>query len=166
MGDLMKLISLLLTLICGLVFLLGIKLYKSSKDKEKLGNIAISMAFVVMIGLILFDLIPEIKDNFHAKGLTEAKKKLDILKLSKEEREIYDAYQFELHYQASMFLSTYTLGNIEGNIKGRQEGREEGIELGELKKAKEIAIKAKQNNLPVETIIALTGLSKEDIQKL
>lgn len=65
MGDLMKLISLLLTLICGLVFLLGIKLYKSSKDKEKLGNIAISMAFVVMIGLILFDLIPEIKDNFH-----------------------------------------------------------------------------------------------------
>lgn len=108
----------------------------------------------------------EIKDNFSAKGLSEAKRKLDILKLSKEEREIYDAYQFELHYQASMFLSTYTLGNIEGNIKGRQEGREEGIELGELKKAKEIAIKAKQNNLPVETIIALTGLSKEDIQKL
>jgi predicted transposase YdaD len=77
-----------------------------------------------------------------------------------------------------MFLSTYTLGNIEGNIKGRKEGHEEGrkegreegkvegIELGELKKAMEIAIKAKQNNLPVETIIALTGLSKEDIQKL
>ncbi len=112
----------------------------------------------------------EIKDNFSAKGLSEAKRKLDILKLSKEEREIYDAYQFELHYQASMFLSTYTLGNIEGNIKGRKEGREEGkvegIELGELKKAREIAIKAKQSNLPIDTIITLTGLSKEDIQKL
>ncbi len=108
----------------------------------------------------------EIKDNFSAKGLSEAKQKLDILKLSKAEREIYEAYQFELHYQASMFLSTYTLGNIEGNIKGRAEGREEGIEIGELNKAKEIAIKAKQNNLSIDTIITLTGLSKEDIQKL
>ncbi len=108
----------------------------------------------------------EIKDNFSAKGLSEAKQKLDILKLSKAEREIYEAYQFELHYQASMFLSTYTLGNIEGNIKGRAEGREEGREIGELNKAKEIAIKAKQNNLSIDTIITLTGLNDEDIQQL
>ncbi len=36
----------------------------------------------------------------------------------------------------------------------------------ELKKAKEIAIKAKQSHIPIDTIITLTGLSKEDIQKL
>lgn len=116
----------------------------------------------------------EIKENFSAKGLSEAKKKLDILKLSKEERDIYEAYQFELHYQASMFVSTYKLGNIEGSIKGRAEGiaegkikgRAEGIEIGEKKKAIEIALKAKQSNLPIETIIALTGLDKEEIENL
>lgn len=124
----------------------------------------------------------EIKENFSAKGLSEAKKKLDILKLSKEERDIYEAYQFELHYQASMFVSTYKLGNIEGSIKGRAEGiaegkikgrteglaegKAEGIEIGEKKKAIEIALKAKQSNLAIETIIALTGLDKEEIENL
>ncbi|HPI20122.1 MAG TPA: Rpn family recombination-promoting nuclease/putative transposase [Candidatus Kapabacteria bacterium] len=124
----------------------------------------------------------EIKDDFHAKGLTEAKKKLDILKLNKEEREIYDAYQFELHYQASMYLSTYTLGNLEGSLKGREIGKEEGIKIGKeegiemgkeigkeegkYEKAKEIALKAKQSNLTIEAIIALTGLDKEEIDNL
>ncbi len=128
----------------------------------------------------------EIKDGFHAKGLTEAKKKLDILKLSKEERDIYDSYQFELHYQASMYLSNYTLGNLEGSLRGKEEGieigkeigkeigREEGIEIGKeigkeegkYEKAKEMALKAKQCNLPIETIIALTGLDKEEIDNL
>ncbi|NLO19853.1 MAG: Rpn family recombination-promoting nuclease/putative transposase [Ignavibacteria bacterium] len=120
----------------------------------------------------------EIKENFSAKGLSEAKKKLDILKLSKDELDIYEAYQFELHYQASMFVSTYKLGNIEGSIKGRAEGKAEGraeglakgkaegIEIGEKKKAVEIALKAKQSNLPIETIIALTGLDKEEIENL
>jgi len=88
------------------------------------------------------------------------------LKLSKEERKIYDAYQFELHYQASMYLSTYTLGNHEGSLKGKEIGIEIGKEDGKYEKAKEISIKAKQCNLSIETIIALTELSEKEIEDL
>jgi ZIP family zinc transporter len=60
----MTYISLILTIICGLFFLIGIILYKKSHNKEKLSNYAVSIAFTVMIGLIIFDLVPEIKESF------------------------------------------------------------------------------------------------------
>ncbi|MBC7475657.1 MAG: Rpn family recombination-promoting nuclease/putative transposase, partial [Candidatus Sericytochromatia bacterium] len=44
----------------------------------------------------------EIKDNFKAKGLREAKEKLDVLKLPKREQAIYQRYLENLSYQASM----------------------------------------------------------------
>ena len=63
----------------------------------------------------------KIKDNFSAKGLREAKEKLDILKLSKSERVDYELYQKELHHQASNYESTYVIGRMDG------------IEIGEAK---------------------------------
>ncbi len=44
----------------------------------------------------------EIKENFKAKGLKEAKEKLDVMKLPKEEQEIYEQYLEELHLKASL----------------------------------------------------------------
>lgn len=58
-------------------------------------------------GWIYFLKNEEIKDDFTAKGLEKAKEILDVLKLSKEERLAYDAYLEDLHYQASMFESSY-----------------------------------------------------------
>ncbi len=104
----------------------------------------------------------EIKENFSAKNIQDAKQILFLSNLNDSEIQDYDSYQFELHYQASMYLSNYTLGNLEGSLRGR----EEGIEIGKEEKAKEIAIKAKQSNIPIETIIALTGLNKEQIDNL
>ncbi|MCP4149768.1 MAG: hypothetical protein GY757_18630, partial [bacterium] len=40
-----------------------------------------------------------IKDDFTAKGLKEAQKELDILKMSEEERNEYEAYLENLHYE-------------------------------------------------------------------
>lgn len=53
-------IALLLTLISGLFFLIGIVVYKKSKNKIQLTNISIACAMIVMLGLIIFDLLPEL----------------------------------------------------------------------------------------------------------
>ncbi len=55
----MKLYGLLLTLITGLFFLLGGFLSLKIKDKEKLHHFSMSLAFVIIIGLLVLDLIPE-----------------------------------------------------------------------------------------------------------
>ena len=68
----------------------------------------------------------EIRDEFTARGLGKAKEQLDILKLPKTERQSYEWYKDDLHYQASMVESTYGMGKWEGKQEGRQEGRQEG----------------------------------------
>ena len=53
-------IGLLFTLMVGLFFLIGIVVLKSNKNKEKTANFTVSLAFVVLLALIFFDLLPEI----------------------------------------------------------------------------------------------------------
>src|SRR3989338_2271757 len=73
----------------------------------------------------------EIKDNFHAKGLREAKDKLSTLKLSDEEKLAYKRFVDDGHYQASMVESNYDKGLVEGKKLGVEEGEKIGIEKGE-----------------------------------
>jgi MoaA/NifB/PqqE/SkfB family radical SAM enzyme len=96
----------------------------------------------------------EIKDGFKAKGLQEAKKELDIMKMPEEQRWEYEEYLESLRYQASMYESSYKVGEM----KGRKEGAKD--------KAVEIAKKALEKGNPLEFISEITGLSKEEIEKL
>lgn len=52
--------GIILTILSGLFFLIGIFVLGKSKNKEKLSIFTISLAFVVMLGLLLGDLLPEI----------------------------------------------------------------------------------------------------------
>lgn len=54
------LIGSILTILTGLFFLIGIVSFKKIKNREKTSLFTISLAFVVMLGLIIFHLIPEI----------------------------------------------------------------------------------------------------------
>lgn len=103
----------------------------------------------------------EIREDFSAGGLKKAKQELDILKLPETERAAYERYQDNLHYQASMFESSYTIGME----KGMQKGMEKGMEKGEKKKAIEIAENL-IDVLDVEIIAAKTGLTEEEIKAL
>ena len=96
----------------------------------------------------------DIKNDFHAKGLREAKKELDILKLSEQERISYENYKDSLHYHASMVESSY------------HEGLGDGIEKGISMREKEIALNMLQANLPIEQISRCTGLSAEQISMI
>ena len=52
--------ALFLTLFSGLFYLIGLIVYRFVKHKKELTIMAISCAFIVIIGLIVFDLIPEL----------------------------------------------------------------------------------------------------------
>ncbi len=89
----------------------------------------------------------EVKDDFKAKGLDKAKEVLDYMKCSKQERQAYEAYKESLHYEASMYESTYVAARIEGKMEGREEGREEGEQIGIAKGEIIGKIKTLQENI-------------------
>lgn len=92
----------------------------------------------------------EVKDEFKAKGLAEAKEVLDIMRLDKEQQYGYNRYLDFLHLKASEALS---LG-IEAEEKVRND------------KAIEIAKKALLKGFDAATVADLTDLSIEAINLL
>jgi len=115
-----------------------------------------------------------IKDEFTARGLKEAKEKLDIMKLSEEERREYEAYLESLHYQASMYESSYKVGEMRGKKEGKkegiEEGKKEGIEVGKevgaKNKAMEMAKKLKEKGIDIAVIAETSGLPIVEIARL
>lgn len=53
-------LGIILTLLVGLFFLIGIVILRNSKKKQELSIFTISMAFVVMLGLLFIHIMPEI----------------------------------------------------------------------------------------------------------
>ncbi len=96
----------------------------------------------------------EIKASFTAKGLKEAEEKLNIMKLPEDEQKAYEHYKDDLHYQASMFESSFG--------DGYHEGQAAGVE----KTTQMIALKLMQQGTSIEVIAAATGLSILAIEQL
>ena len=57
-------------------------------------------------------------------------------------------------------------GLEEGLAKGLKEGRAEGLEEGLVKGRYDMILKMVQNDLPIQTICEITGLSLEEVTKL
>ena len=55
----------------------------------------------------------EIKDEFKAKGIKEAKKQLDIMKLTEQERKEYAEYVEQQRYERNLIMSNYKVGKID-----------------------------------------------------
>ena len=123
----------------------------------------------------------EIEEDFTAKGLTEAKQKLDKMNLSKEERIQYKYYLRRLMDIASenynkeieiQLMLKETLkegiekGRQEGIEKGRQEGLEEGIQEGMKKKEIEAVLGAFKVGVSPENISKALNISLERVQEI
>ena len=100
----------------------------------------------------------EIKDEFKAKGLKDAKKQLNIMKLSELDRKEYELYIEQQRYERSLIVSNYKVGKLEGKLEGKSEGKSE--------RNLEIAKKCLQKGMTHEEITEITGLSKEEIENL
>ena len=99
----------------------------------------------------------EVKDEFKAKGLIEAKEVLDVMQLDKEQQYGYNRYMDYLHYKAS---EAYTL-KIETEQKIK-----EAENKARWERNIEIAKNMLKDNEPIEKIVRYTGLTVEQIETL
>jgi predicted transposase/invertase (TIGR01784 family) len=96
----------------------------------------------------------EVKDEFKAKGLAEAKEVLDVMRLNKEQQYGYNRYLDYLHVKASEALSL----QIEAEERVRKDEN--------YKKAVEMAKIMLVNKEPNNKIALYTGLALEQIEQL
>ncbi len=98
----------------------------------------------------------EIKESFTAKGLKEAQEKLSIMKLPEDEQQAYEHYKDDLHYQASMFESSF--------VDGYKEGETIGEKKGEAKAVRQMVLNMAKENISIKIIMTATKLTKEKVE--
>jgi predicted transposase/invertase (TIGR01784 family) len=135
----------------------------------------------------------EIKKEFKAKGLAEAREKLKEINLRGKELAAYKRYLEQLRYESSIadtikFEERFARekaheeglkqgieqgiekgiekGIEQGIEKGINQGIEKGREQGEKNKALEIARKLKEKGVDIDMICETSGLSKEVVKSL
>ncbi len=107
----------------------------------------------------------EVKEGSKAKGLNEAKEKLDILKLSKEEKREYDRYIANWRDSESAMISNFIAGELKGEAnkqKFAEEFAEEKVKEGKI----EIAKNCLKNGIDISLIAQITGLKEDEIRNL
>ncbi len=120
----------------------------------------------------------EIPQDATAPGLDEARKKMDIAKMTPAEREAYYRHLDNVVILRDNITTAHDEGEFEGRAKGLEQGRKEGMEKG-LKKGREegreeghkeamidTARKMKKAGFLTQQITALTGLTAQEIDKL
>lgn len=103
----------------------------------------------------------EIKANFTAPGLKQAKEVLSVLKLSPVEQKQYRRYLESLSDEASALQSL----EIDQQF-AKKEAEEQGRAEGKAEKAIDIAKKALDLGMTVEQVAQITGLSVDELKKL
>jgi len=92
----------------------------------------------------------EVRPEFGAKNIQKASEKLRIMNLDEHQRKAYDRYLDNLSYHKSVLWSS------------REEGRSEGKQEERLA----VARKALDQGLDIQTISALTELTREELLKI
>ena len=97
------------------------------------------------------------------------KKLFETAEIAKFTPEQVLSYEDSLKYYRDLKNSLDTAfdeGLEEGMIKGIEQGIEKGIEKGALQEKISIAKNLLKNGTPIDIIISVTGLSKEQIESL
>ena len=116
----------------------------------------------------------DIPDDADAPGLKEAKQKLQVMRMDRDDQIAYDRYLMDRAVLRNQYITAkgeghlegFAEGHAEGFAKGHAEGRAEGIEQGILKEKMENARKMKAKGFPVDVIADITGLHIEEINSL
>ena len=80
------------------------------------------------------------------------------------ERSVDDALLREAIMNAGQKLVEQ--GRQEGRIEGQNEGREQGLQEGSLKRARETALRMLRKGYPVDDIVEITELSRDEVEAL
>ena len=104
----------------------------------------------------------EVKDDFKAPGIKEMGAKLDFISLPTESQKKYHKYLEDLASDRGTLNYSYNKGRSEGEALGEARGEARGKTHEKM----EIAKRALDQKIPIETIAMMTGLAIEDVQKL
>ena len=96
------------------------------------------------------------------ENIKSAKEKLNTLSEDERVRRLAELREKAIMDEKEAKYTGYTEGRREGIKEGREEGRKQGKEATK----KEIAKKMKEEKIGTEIIVKVTGLTKEDIDKL
>lgn len=88
------------------------------------------------------------------------------MQMSREEQRAYESYWMDRHILENTMATARGEGKLEGYAEGRAEGRAEGEAEGAHKKALEIARKMRKQGLSPDDIIAITGLTQEELSSI
>lgn len=98
--------------------------------------------------------------------LKQAREELAYLSGEPDFQDIVQSRADFLRDQYSYNAQARRNGLAEGRKEGIKEGIKTGEKMGEKKKQKEIAIKLIKLEMPIEQIVEVTGLTKEEVMKL
>ena len=104
----------------------------------------------------------EISEEFTAKGLQKAAEELDLLKLSSEQRAVFEGFIKDRRIAESTIETSLTKGILIGRAEGLEQGIEKGIEKGKI----EVALEMINDGESDEKISRYTGLSLSEITEL
>lgn len=97
----------------------------------------------------------------------------DVAEIAKFDRRERYEYEEGLKVYRNWF-SVMEMAELRGELRGEQRGEERGLEQG-LKRGLEegrkegtqkVAFQMKQNDIPVESICQMTGLSRQEVEEL
>ena len=108
----------------------------------------------------------EIPDDADAPGLPEAREKLQLIRMKREEQLAYDSYMMDRAILKNTMITAIGEGRLEGIAEGREQGRKEGREEGRTEANRNNAKKMLELGLPMATISEVTGLSQDEIKLL
>ena len=108
------------------------------------------------------------------KAIKEAKTKLEKMSEDEKMQKIAEWREKAILEEKAMYRYAMTegisegrnIGIAEGRAKGITEGRAEGRAEGQREKTEEIAKEMLKQGLPIETIVSITKLTKEEIEKI
>ena len=112
----------------------------------------------------------DIPEEADAPGLQEAREKLNLMKMNREEQAAYDRYLMERAILRNTMVTAREEGLFEGECKGHAkgiaeghaEGRAEGHKEGRMETAKNL----KAMGLNIDDIVKATGLTVDEVAAL
>ncbi|GHT07671.1 hypothetical protein FACS1894139_16330 [Planctomycetales bacterium] len=108
----------------------------------------------------------EIKEEFRAKGLVEARQKLLVDNLPAAQRRAYEKFLDNQAYERNSVEWAAKKGIAKGEKQGVKKGLEKGLAQGRAEAIRETAINLKKLGIPAAQIITATGLTKAEIDKI
>ena len=107
-----------------------------------------------------------IRPDTTAPGLQEARVRLDVLRMSDEERRRYER-DIDTQVRDTDVMKTQLLeAEIKGRKLGHQIGLQQGIQQGLQQGRMDVARNLKQMGMSLEDVVKATGLSIEEVSKL